>query len=1075
MTAMLIEWVATASFLILVVLLLRGLLGRHISAGLRYALWAMVLVRLLVPVQLFTSPVVGTNVFSDLYTEHTVADNIPAPVQSVAPAGDQLQGGVNVIQTGPALSVPGTVPNAPAAPNVPQAPASPQPTAELLTVLGWVWLGGSAAMGLALLASNVRFIRRLRRSRIPLDDVGCPLRVYAAVGLNSPCLFGLVRPAVYVTPEAMANPAMLRHVLAHEATHRRHLDHIWNALRCVALAVHWWNPLAWLAVVLSRRDGELACDEGALKRLGDGERRAYGHTLLALVTARPRPADLLCCATTMAGDKRSLMERVSRIAKKPRRLVWAAVAAVLILILACACAFGRAEDPEPGPEGDQHVPSEHWGPEVDLTDVPEEVRAAALDYGKSVYEDFLSRLELREPPVDVEFDDWRVEALEGPWTKTAQGTEVGVWRLDYTCHTPEPERAKVLLAGGMVLSEDGWMTPTDSITWLIFLKDGDGKWQYSHAMQGDASATDQPDSDLFWRRATNGIPSVTDPHFTADVTGVPGDVLSMAAFYAEDRFNACNAAIWQFSTLPDGAVPEPGQIEFDDWRIDYLRGPWRETVDGTETEVWRMNYELHTTQPERAEQAIVGGMYLTEDGWFCPTYPTCTYLIWTKGGDGGWRYYDAMMANSCSPEEGGTPEQFWEYVADMLKIFVPEPENSNSAQPVYNMGVQPWETDLNRNGVPETISLVEVGNGGVQLLVLENGETVHEDNVGSLNSYFLCTLDGQDYLLWYHPDYDPELSNGHGSYAYGLLDLAKGPGAVKQGGYMSFDTHFGSDEHEFDVEEIADFMDQLNGLLAHSVEIVNTYPYLKETFDRTGRLYDDLWWLDEYPETFTRDAGKSLRENLRDYQAAMEHSASGWEYPVVSALDDQHRHFQLSYMGNSVEFGGPDSAYQYDMNPCVMDLNGDGRNEIVFTAKSDHSNGYRQETLYIFDAETLERYDTDDIVEQARSQIQSTGDGENFYLSAPGMERVTLPKSIVRDWDGFVEWTVFDAIEFAWCWYFDVDPDLGTLSLVMWGNGSTEVVFCAGIRVELKLTETGVETGRFEFVPDPAGETLYTY
>ena len=53
----------------------------------------------------------------------------------------------------------------------------------------------------------------------------------------------------------------------------------------------------------------------------------------------------------VAGDKKSLMERVSRIAKAPRRLLWAAVAAVLILALACACAFGRAAEPDPN--GDQ--------------------------------------------------------------------------------------------------------------------------------------------------------------------------------------------------------------------------------------------------------------------------------------------------------------------------------------------------------------------------------------------------------------------------------------------------------------------------------------------------------------------------------------------------------------------------------------------------------------------------------------------------------------------------------------------------------------------------------------------------
>ena len=62
MTELLLEWVASAAVLILVVLLLRAALGKHIGAGMRYGLWAVVLVRLLVPVQLFTSPVAGLTV-----------------------------------------------------------------------------------------------------------------------------------------------------------------------------------------------------------------------------------------------------------------------------------------------------------------------------------------------------------------------------------------------------------------------------------------------------------------------------------------------------------------------------------------------------------------------------------------------------------------------------------------------------------------------------------------------------------------------------------------------------------------------------------------------------------------------------------------------------------------------------------------------------------------------------------------------------------------------------------------------------------------------------------------------------
>ena len=337
LTQTLLEWVLTSAFLILAVTALRALLGRRVSAGLRYALWAVVLARLLVPVQLFTTPVSGTSVLRETGVEQWVTaptllpDSVPAVSAVPAdPSPTELPDGTLIVrQPDPA---PVTV------------KARPIP---VLRILGGLWLAGTAATGAAFALSNLRFARRLRRARVPLEGTDCPLPVYLADDLPSPCLFGLFRPAVYLTSAAASDPAMLRHVLAHEVTHFRHRDHLWNALRGLALAVHWWNPLVWLAAALSRRDCELACDEGALKRLGDGERIAYGRTLLALITVKPRPGDLLRCSTTMTGGQKSVFDRMSRIAKAPKRWLGAAVLAVALAALACVCAFGSAADPKP--------------------------------------------------------------------------------------------------------------------------------------------------------------------------------------------------------------------------------------------------------------------------------------------------------------------------------------------------------------------------------------------------------------------------------------------------------------------------------------------------------------------------------------------------------------------------------------------------------------------------------------------------------------------------------------------------------------------------------------------------------
>ena len=341
MTQLLLEWVVTASLLILAVLALRALLGKRISAGLKYTLWAVVLIRLLVPLQFFSLPVPA---FAPELEREPAVPAVSAVPDATFPA---LQGepvGTPAI-TAPAPSGVAANYNAPMEPD-----AVTLDVVQVGTVLGWLWLAGALVMTAALLISNLTFALRLRRVRTPLEGADCPLPVYIAGGLPSPCLFGLFRPAVYVTAETAQDPAMLRHILAHEYTHFRHGDHVWNVLRSAALAVHWWNLLVWLAVVLSRRDCELACDEGALKRLGEVERIAYGRTLLALITVKSRPGDLLRCATTMTGGQKSVFDRVTRIAKTPKRWLWAAVAAVVAASLACVCAFGQAEGtPDPDP------------------------------------------------------------------------------------------------------------------------------------------------------------------------------------------------------------------------------------------------------------------------------------------------------------------------------------------------------------------------------------------------------------------------------------------------------------------------------------------------------------------------------------------------------------------------------------------------------------------------------------------------------------------------------------------------------------------------------------------------------
>ncbi len=1152
MTVMLLEWSFTSAFLILVVLALRAALGKRIGAGLRYALWAAVLVRLLVPVQLFTSPVAGTWVVAEKRMEQTV---YTAPNPPANPAGDIA--GLPVAG-GAAGAVP-SVPKAPALPSAPEPPAAPDMT-RLVPWLGWVWLAGSVAAALVLLASNLRFWRRLRQSRIPLEGADCPLPVYVAVGLPSPCLFGR---SVYVTPQAAADPAMLRHVLAHEYTHFKHGDHLWSALRCAALAAHWWNPLVWLAAGLSRRDAELACDEGALKRLGEAERADYGRTLLALVTAKPAPADLLRCATTMAGDKKSLRERITRIAKAPRRWLWAAVAVVLATALACACAFGQAEpEVENGPaivsaagsrteltfslaevglsmepvvqmkgtvEGFVLEEGAEWLPPADQPPlgqvrlrIPQEgcyavlhARAGWKDGSRTAVEVSVEHFGSKGGSAFVTTVEFTAARSEAGWTVTDMEGQLPRLSDDRPKREITDQEA-VLLArvasrlltaaedyyngrtgdsyngmaadlsltlddsgcvsvkgtvDGLDLGEGTYWQPdgapaktltlryppfSDGVEGILYAywEDGSreqvtintdmmaaassysasGYWIFTVDLSGEEAAVTRmhaqtgtfpegtqvrmypesisdeeavraariaaklltaaedyynslgekaaPEVEIaFAHGGNNPAMSFTVPEYALDA--VRADVAEKFQAYAPGGVRSDGGSAYNEETRRWEPVPLENPVAFDRVRINQMQGPWTSTVLGMDIEVWRINYEFHTTTPGAAENLIVGGNYLTEDGWLCPTYSSCTYEIFLLDEEGGRSFALSQMQNSASPVDGA--DHFYETVARTLA-------DQRLTDPSR------LTPDLNRNGVPEELRLTSIDGGmGQKLEIYENGGLIFSEEGynahAGYNALFLYQDETGDYLL----RYNPYMGQGWCDYSYQLFTLEHGKENLIREGAVSFDINFQPELHQsFDVNDICDFMGAVNSLLDHSVQLLNTDQDLLDAFDRLGRLEDDLEWLGWWEPAYVRGGQGywSLAEELRIFQAAMEAQQYA-EAPEVFPVDENGTDIRLSYRDKTARFAG---EWDYRFQPAeaavpqVLDLNGDGRDEIVVILTAGHGTGTLEQNLYVFDADTLEQYDASGLTAMILDQIQSTGDGENFYLKGLGLDEA-IPKS----------------------------------------------------------------------------------
>ncbi|MGX8698969.1 MAG: M56 family metallopeptidase, partial [bacterium] len=325
-----LTWVLSSCVLILAVSAIRAGFGRRLRPGLRYALWALVLLRLLYPGTVLSSPV---SVQSAVERTET-AQNLKA-VRDVDTIEHSFSGAVEGFDR---QERPVTV----AEEVTPERFARMKTAMRVRDVLEPIWIIGIAVTAGAFLVSNLRFYRALRRRRRPLNTA-CPLRVYSVENLSSSCLFG---NAIYIAAETAADEMRLTHVLAHELSHYRHGDPIWALLRCVALALHWYNPLVWWAAALSRQDSELCADAGALRRLGEEERESYGATLIALSVRRASRAPLLCTATTMTNGKKSLKERVTMIAHCPRMTAAVVLAVVVIAAIAAGCAFAGTKAEE---------------------------------------------------------------------------------------------------------------------------------------------------------------------------------------------------------------------------------------------------------------------------------------------------------------------------------------------------------------------------------------------------------------------------------------------------------------------------------------------------------------------------------------------------------------------------------------------------------------------------------------------------------------------------------------------------------------------------------------------------------
>lgn len=216
-----------------------------------------------------------------------------------------------------------TNPTLPSAAEVPVGVSRQQAQVDF-NIYSVLWLAGMAALLVHALVSAGKLKRKLATAILLRDNI------YESEFVDSPFVFGVVKPNIYLPMHMDEGTAA--YVIAHERAHLARRDHWWKVLGYLVLALHWFNPLVWVAYILFCRDIELACDEKVVKGLDGAARADYSQALLSC--AAPGRAVAAC---PLAFGEGNIKMRVKSALHYKKPAFWVAAAAVLAVVIVAVC------------------------------------------------------------------------------------------------------------------------------------------------------------------------------------------------------------------------------------------------------------------------------------------------------------------------------------------------------------------------------------------------------------------------------------------------------------------------------------------------------------------------------------------------------------------------------------------------------------------------------------------------------------------------------------------------------------------------------------------------------------------
>lgn len=314
-----IEMTLEGAVIIAVIILVRSLTIHRLPKKAFLLLWAVALIRLLVPVRITS----------------------PASIYSVTP-------GITFVRRSGVLQ-------AEAAQAASVSSGSGAMSLSLWTV---VWLAVGLLLALGILICHIKN-RQIYRTSLPVESppvkrwmeshrLRRPVFVRCSDQTEAPLTYGVLWPVILL-PANMdwTDETLLGFVLAHEMAHIRRFDALTKWFLAAALCLHWFNPLVWVMYILAGRDMELTCDESVLRLYGRKSRADYA---LALVNMEEQRTSYAPLASSFC--RSALKERITAIMKSPGKSVISLAAAgaligIVIIVFATSAPAENTSAREP--------------------------------------------------------------------------------------------------------------------------------------------------------------------------------------------------------------------------------------------------------------------------------------------------------------------------------------------------------------------------------------------------------------------------------------------------------------------------------------------------------------------------------------------------------------------------------------------------------------------------------------------------------------------------------------------------------------------------------------------------------